>query len=84
VCKPNVKREHLLYFLENNGIETRYLLPLLSQPVYKRLFPNLDDQYPVSQRLGQDGFFIGIHQNLQDDDIAYIADVFRQYFGAQI
>ncbi len=80
ICKPGVNREHLLFFLENNGIETRYLLPLLSQPVYQRLFPGLDNEYPVSQRLGRDGFFIGIHQDLRQDDIEYTAEVFTRYF----
>ncbi len=80
VVSNAVNREHLLFFLENNGIETRYLLPLLSQPVYQKLFPGEDDKCGVSQLLARDGFFIGIHQNLTTADIDYISEVIHEYF----
>ena len=37
----------LINFLESNGIETRDLLPLLNQPIYQKLFGDLEPQYPV-------------------------------------
>lgn len=81
VVKPGVDRDDLLFFLEDNGIETRYLLPLLSQPIYQKLFPGLDDEYPVSKWLGQHGFFVGCHQNLNGDDIKYVSDTIHKYFN---
>lgn len=72
-------RGFLLEHLENNGIETRYLFPLLSQPIYKRLFPGLNEKYPVAKRLGEQGFFIGMHQNLSTADINYISEVFHAF-----
>jgi dTDP-4-amino-4,6-dideoxygalactose transaminase len=80
IVSNTVNREKLLMYLEERGIETRYLLPLLSQPIYQRLFPGLDDKYPVSQLLARDGFFIGIHQNLTKEDIDYVSDVIHAYF----
>jgi perosamine synthetase len=80
VCKPGVYRDELLLHLEEQGIETRYLFPLLSQPVYKRLFPGLDDKYPVAQNLAKQGFFIGMHQGLVEEDIQYISDTIHEYF----
>ena len=35
---PKIQRNKLAHFLEKNLIETRYLLPLLSQPIYRQLF----------------------------------------------
>ena len=32
----------LVDHLERSGIETRHLLPLINQPVYRRLFGDLD------------------------------------------
>jgi perosamine synthetase len=84
VCKSGVNRDELLMYLEEHGIETRYLLPLLSQPVYQKLFPGMDREYPVSQLLGRDGFFIGCHQNLTVEDIDYVSDVIHDYFRKQI
>jgi CDP-6-deoxy-D-xylo-4-hexulose-3-dehydrase len=80
VCKEGVDREALLMHLEKNGIETRYLFPLLSQPVYVKLFPGLAEQYPVSQNLGKQGFFIGMHQGLIVKDMFYISKVIHGYF----
>lgn len=83
VCREGVDREKLLMHLENNNIETRYLFPLLSQPIYRRLFPGMAEKYPVAQRLEKQGFFIGIHQGLTTEDIAYVAGTIAEYFGGQ-
>lgn len=75
-------REPLVLYLEQNGIETRYLMPLLSQPIYQRMFPGELDRHPVARHLDKHGFFIGMHQGLTEDDIRYVADVFHRYYGA--
>jgi len=43
VVKTGVKREDLVNFLEENLIETRFLLPLLNQPVYKKIFGDIEN-----------------------------------------
>lgn len=73
-------RDELLMYLEANGIETRYLFPLLSQPIYETLFPGEAKKHPISQYLAKQGFFIGMHQDLTTDDIQYVSDVIHQYF----
>jgi perosamine synthetase len=81
VCEDGVDREALLMHLENKGIETRYLFPLLSQPVYRRLFPGLAQQYPVAQCMEKQGFFIGMHQGLEDEDMFFIADIIKEHLN---
>lgn len=71
-------RDEFLLYLEKNGIETRLLFPLLTQPAYETLFPNEAKKYPVAQYLSEHGFFIGMHQGLTVSDIHYIADVIHQ------
>jgi len=73
-------RDELLMYLEERGIETRYLFPLLTQPVYKKMFPGLAEEFPVAQWLSEQGFFIGMHQGLTADDIRYISEVLHNYF----
>ena len=77
-------RDTFLLYLEENGIETRYMFPLLSQPIYRKLFPGLDDQYPVSKHLARNGAFIGMHQGLTTDDIEYVAETITKYFRSKI
>jgi dTDP-4-amino-4,6-dideoxygalactose transaminase len=80
VASECIERDRLLMFLEERGIETRYLFPLLSQPIYKRLFPDQAKMFPVAQHLAMHGFFIGMHQGLTGQDMHYISEVFHEYF----
>ena len=80
VLNPTIDRDDLLLFLENHNIETRYLFPLLTQPIYKKLFPGLAEQYPVAQLLARNGFFVGMHQGMTKADMDYIANTFYEYF----
>jgi len=84
VAREHIDRDHLLLYLEQHGIETRYLFPLLSQPIYQKLFPGTERKYPVAQKLAQQGFFIGIHQGLDEQDIAFVAPTFVDYFQTEL
>lgn len=71
----------LVNHLEAAGIETRDLLPLLNQPVYRRLFGDLEPRYPVARRLNRGAFYIGCHQYLSRRDVDYILDAIHAFFG---
>lgn len=80
VCKGNFKTE-LVNFLENNNIETRDLLPLTNQPIYKKIFgDDLEDKYPVAKMLNNNGFYIGCHQYITDNEIDYVISKFHEFF----
>jgi perosamine synthetase len=79
VCRDGIDREALLMHMENKGIETRYMFPLLSQPVYRRLFPGMAEKYPVASRLEKQGFFIGMHQGMTDEDMFLVADTITEH-----
>lgn len=79
VLKAWQERDAFLWYLENHGIETRLMFPLLSQPVYARRFPRLYTQFPQARRLAERGFFIGIHQGLGEIDMKYISQVIHYY-----
>jgi dTDP-4-amino-4,6-dideoxygalactose transaminase len=82
VVKSESKRS-LINFLEVNGIETRDLLPLLNQPIYRKIFGDIEHQYPVAERLNRCGFYIGCHQHLSEADIDYVASKFHEFFGQE-
>ena len=70
----------LVNFLEDRGVETRDLLPLLNQPVYRRMFGDLEPRYPVARELNRSGFYIGCHQYMTPADADYVIEQFRAYF----
>ena len=63
VLRDEPKTE-LVNFLEQNGVETRDMLPLTNQPVYHHLLNWCEDQYPVAKWVNQNGFYIASHQGL--------------------
>ncbi len=75
-----VSRDDLITFLEKNGIETRYMMPLLNQPFYVKMFGNLENKYPVARWINKNGFCIGCHQDLTRKDLDYVMDVFGNFF----
>lgn len=80
IVRDHVDRDELALYLERRGIETRYLFPLLSQPVYRRLFPGLEDSYPIAKKLSRKGLYFGCHQGLQEEDLHYVVECFTEFF----
>ncbi|HEY6258532.1 MAG TPA: aminotransferase class I/II-fold pyridoxal phosphate-dependent enzyme [Xanthobacteraceae bacterium] len=76
----NEDKRRLVNFLEENGIETRDMLPLTNQPVYHRLLNWREDDYPVAKWINSNGFYIGCHQDLTDIDLEYVVEYFDRFF----
>lgn len=74
-----IEKEDFLLFLEENGVETRLFMPLLTQPIYKKIFGDIEDKFPTAKRLVGDGFIIGCHPYLTESDIKYVHDLFKKY-----
>lgn len=79
-----LKKEHkkdLVNFLEERNIETREMVPLINQPIYKKMFgSNLESRYPVAKWINESGFYIGSHPYLSTREVKYIVDTIHQYF----
>lgn len=78
---PTISRDDLVRFLEERRIETRYLMPLLDQPVYRQVFGDIEGRYPVAQHVTRRGFYVGCHQGLSSDDLDYMIETFAQFFA---
>lgn len=67
ICK-----KALIEYLEYKNIETRPMLPLLNQPIYKKLFGDMEDKYPNAKYINSNGFYIGCHHEMTEDDINFV------------
>jgi len=85
VLKKNsgISKQKFTLFLEENKIETRDMLPLTNQPVYKKIFGELEDKYPVTKWINNNGFYIGCHQKLDKENLDYIVSKFEDFFKLQ-
>ncbi|MCX7704688.1 MAG: DegT/DnrJ/EryC1/StrS family aminotransferase [bacterium] len=79
VLKKGNKKK-LVRFLEENMIETRDMMPLLNQPLYIKLFGNIQNEYPVAKWIQNNGFYIGCHQYLMKKELDYVIDKFHQFY----
>ena len=80
IVLKNEKKSDLVNFLESKGIETRDMLPLINQPIYKTLFKINPDDYPVATWINESGFYVGCHQNIGEDDVIYLANKIKEFF----
>ena len=79
VLRQQHKRE-MVNFLEDNGVETRDMLPLTNQPVYSRLLGWKEGDYPQARHINDSGFYVACHQDLQPSELDYIADCVTRFF----
>ena len=76
-----IDRSKLCNFLNRNGIETRVIVSgnFTSQPVVKTFKHRIVGNLKNASKVMTNGFSIGIHQNLSNNQIKYIFDVFKKY-----
>jgi dTDP-4-amino-4,6-dideoxygalactose transaminase len=75
VCRTGEIRDRLVVGLERAGVETRFLLPIIGQPCYEGVLNFPADAFPNARRALANGFYIGSHPGMTDDDVDYIAEV---------
>lgn len=73
-----LNREKLQLSLESNGVETRPLFGCIPihQPAYAHLRRKYRAKLPNAEYLGANGFYIGCHQYLTEDDLHYVSRAF--------
>ena len=72
------RKDELVPFLEEHGIETRDMLPLINQPVYQDMGWNMD-RFPIAEKVDELGFYIGCHPDITDDDVKYVIETMRWF-----
>lgn len=65
---PRSKNE-IVKDLEAKNIETRPMLPLLNQPIYKEIFGDIEKDYPNAEYIDKNGFYIGCHHGLGKEEL---------------
>lgn len=70
------RRDELVLYLEEHGIQTRPLLPIISQPCYKFNFKD----YPMAKKCEKEGFYICLHHDLNKKDIDYIIRTINDFY----
>jgi len=73
-------KKKLIHFLESRNIETRDMLPVINQPIYIKLFGDLEKANPIAKWINSSGFYIGCHSYMTNEEIDFVLESFDQYF----
>ena len=71
--------KEFINYLESCNIETRPIFPLLNQPIYRKIFGDLEPQYPVAAYIDHNGLYIGCHHGMGKEELDYIIDCIGKY-----
>ena len=78
-----INKKDFVFFLEENNIETRDMLPLTNQPIYKKMFGDeIEDKYPVAKWINNNGFYIGCHQKISKKELDYIVEKIGEFLSS--
>ncbi|MGM9605574.1 MAG: DegT/DnrJ/EryC1/StrS family aminotransferase [Faecousia sp.] len=74
-----IRQKDFVLYLEKCNIETRPMLPLLNQPIYQKLFGDLEPQYPNAAYIDHNGFYVGCHHGLKREELDYLIDCIGKF-----
>ena len=75
ILSDSINRNRVTAYLESKGVETRPLYACIptQQPVYQNHF-QAKEKFPMAEKMGKQGFYVGIHQGLTQEDIIFLAE----------
>jgi perosamine synthetase len=73
----DVDKYDLCLHLERNGIETRDMMPITSQPCYRGLFQ--EGSYSVAEDINEHGFYIPCNPGMTEKDVKRISRIFSTF-----
>ena len=71
------KRDELMVYLEKRGIQSRTMMPLISQPITK---PYLKKKYPVAEYIGEHGILLPCHHYLKKKDLDFMLKTIQEFY----
>lgn len=71
------ERDGLMLHLERQGIQTRTMMPLTTQPLVR---PYLKGKYPNADYVNEHGLLIGCHQYLKKKDLDHIIRSIKEFY----
>lgn len=74
-------RNAFIRYLESQNIETRPMLPLLNQPIYKEIFGDIEKDYPNAAYIDHNGFYIGCHHGLGKEELDREISALTEFLG---
>ena len=72
-------RNDLIKYLEKRGVATRTMMPLINQPYIKKMFGDMNKEFPTAAAIDKLGVLIGCHEYMTKKDMDYIVEVVEKW-----
>lgn len=72
------RRDELVEHLEKNGIHTRHMMPLTTQPIMQRYVK--DKHFPNADYVNKNGILLPCHQHLTKRELHHMVKVIREFY----
>ena len=72
-----IRKNKLCLFLEKSGVQTRDMMPITNQPVFKGICDQTNNS--VADWVNANGFYIPCHQGMTKEDVYRIRDVILDF-----
>lgn len=84
--ESGVSRSDLVRYLEERKIETRPLFAgnLLRHPAYQQITCRRVGALEQTDRIARDTFFVGCYPGIGPEQIAYMLEIFREFFKTRV
>ncbi|MEK6830800.1 MAG: aminotransferase class I/II-fold pyridoxal phosphate-dependent enzyme, partial [Nanoarchaeota archaeon] len=81
-----LSRDEVVEKLKEKGVDTRnFFIPMHKQPVFLdgkiENAPDCNNSYPVSEKIGDRGFYIPSSSNLTDEEAEYVCEKLKEVLG---
>ena len=82
-------KQQIVDYLETNRIQTRSYFSgnILFHPGYQELakeFNNLNDLFPVANKVTKDTFFLGTYQGITEEKLNYLEEVVDKFMSLMV
>lgn len=72
------RRDELMVYLDKHAVDTRTMMPLISQPITK---PYMKKNYPAAEYIENHGLLLPCHQYLTKKDLNYMIEIIRSFYA---
>jgi dTDP-4-amino-4,6-dideoxygalactose transaminase len=73
---PDMDAQNIIRDLNDSGIEVRRMMPITNQPIVQEYFGgNLEQEFPNAHFINQQGFYVGVHPELSEDDMIEMGEI---------
>ncbi len=85
ILNEKMDASSVIHYLNEHGIEVRRMMPITNQPIVQEYFrTNLVKEFPVADLINRQGFYVGVHPELDVDDMDEMGSIIDEAIKQEV